>query len=53
VAIPVKGKTKALRQLEEEFKGVKAEQKLLYKLLSKSRTTLFRKPRETRAVRPR
>jgi hypothetical protein len=30
------GKTEALRQLEEEFKGVKASQKLLNELLSKS-----------------
>jgi hypothetical protein len=38
------GKTEALRQLEEEFKGVKASQKLL----SKSRRKLLRKPRGTR-----
>jgi hypothetical protein len=30
------GKTEALRQLEEELKGVKASQKLLNELLSKS-----------------
>jgi hypothetical protein len=30
------GKTEALRQVEEEFKGVKASQKLLNELLSKS-----------------
>ena len=36
VATPVEGKTEALRQLEEEFKGVKASQKLLNELLSKS-----------------
>jgi hypothetical protein len=36
VATPAEGKTEALRQLEEEFKGVKASQKLLYELLSKS-----------------
>lgn len=30
------GKTEALRQLEEEFKGVKASQKLLNELLYKS-----------------
>lgn len=30
------GKTEALRQLDEEFKGVKASQKLLNELLSKS-----------------
>jgi hypothetical protein len=36
VAIQAKGKTEALRQLEEEFKGVKASQKLLNELLSKS-----------------
>jgi hypothetical protein len=35
-ATPAKGKTEALRQLKEEFKGVKASQKLLHKLLSKS-----------------
>jgi hypothetical protein len=33
---PREGKTEALRQLEEEFKGVKASQKLLNELLSKS-----------------
>ena len=36
VATPAEGKTEALRQLEEEFKGVKASQKLLHELLSKS-----------------
>jgi hypothetical protein len=36
VAIPAEGKTEALRQLEEELIGVKASQKLLNKLLSKS-----------------
>ena len=35
VATPVEGKTEALRQLEEEFKGMKASQKLLHELLSK------------------
>ena len=35
-ATPAEGKTEALRQLEEEFKGVKASQKLLHELLSKS-----------------
>ena len=34
VATPAEGKTEALRQLEEEFKGVKASQKLLHELLS-------------------
>ena len=36
VATPAEGKTEALRQLEEEFKGVEASQKLLHELLSKS-----------------
>ena len=36
MATPAEGKTEALRQLEEEFKGVKASQKLLHELLSKS-----------------
>lgn len=36
VATLVEGKTEALRQLEEELKGVKASQKLLGELLSKS-----------------
>ncbi len=36
VAIPAEGKTKALQQLKEELKGVKASQKLLSKLLLKS-----------------
>ncbi|KAI0908884.1 hypothetical protein F4823DRAFT_563459 [Ustulina deusta] len=36
VAIPAEGKTEALQQLEEELKGVKASQKLLSELLSKS-----------------
>jgi hypothetical protein len=35
-AILTEGKTEALRQLQKEFKGVKASQKLLHKLLSKS-----------------
>jgi len=36
VATPAEGKTEALRQLEEELEGVKASQKLLNELLSKS-----------------
>jgi len=36
VATPAEGKTEALQQLEEELKGVKASQKLLSELLSKS-----------------
>jgi hypothetical protein len=36
VATLAEGKTKALRQLKEELKGVKASQKLLNELLSKS-----------------
>lgn len=36
VAIPAEGKTEVLQQLEEELKGVKASQKLLSELLSKS-----------------
>jgi hypothetical protein len=36
MATPAEGKTEALRQLEEEIKGVKASQKLLNELLSKS-----------------
>jgi hypothetical protein len=36
VAGSSEGKTEALRQLEEELKGVKASQKLLNELLSKS-----------------
>jgi len=36
VATSVEGKTEALRQLEEELEGVKASQKLLNELLSKS-----------------
>jgi hypothetical protein len=36
VATSAEGKTKALRQLEEELEGVKASQKLLNELLSKS-----------------
>ena len=36
-APPAEGKTEALRQLEEELKGVKASQKLLGELLSKAR----------------
>ena len=35
-AIPAEGKTEALQQLEEVLKGVKASQKLLSELLSKS-----------------
>jgi hypothetical protein len=35
-AAPAEGKTEALRQFEEELKGVKALQKLLNELLSKS-----------------
>jgi hypothetical protein len=35
-AIPAEGKTEAMRQREEEFKGLKASQKLLQELLSKS-----------------
>jgi hypothetical protein len=33
---PAEGKSEVLRQLEEELKGVKASQKLLRELLSKS-----------------
>jgi hypothetical protein len=36
VAAPAEGKTEAMRQLEEEVKGLKASQKLLQELLSKS-----------------
>lgn len=36
VATPAEGKTEASHQLEEELKGVKASQKLLSELLSKS-----------------
>lgn len=36
VATPAEGKTEALQQLEQELKGVKASQKLLSELLSKS-----------------
>ena len=36
VATPAEGKTEVLQQLEEELKGVKASQKLLSELLSKS-----------------
>jgi hypothetical protein len=36
VATPADGKSEALQQLEEELKGVKASQKLLGELLSKS-----------------
>jgi hypothetical protein len=36
VATPAEGKTEAMRQLEEEVKGLKASQKLLQELLSKS-----------------
>lgn len=36
VAIPAEGKSEAFRQLEEELNGVKASQKLLRELLSKS-----------------
>jgi hypothetical protein len=36
VATPAEGKAEALRQLEEELEGVKASQKLLNELLSKS-----------------
>jgi hypothetical protein len=36
VATPPEGKNEAIRQLEEEFKGLKASQKLLQELLSKS-----------------
>jgi hypothetical protein len=36
VATPAEGKSEALQQLEEELKGVKASQKLLSELLSKS-----------------
>jgi len=36
VATPAEGKTEALRQLEEELKGVQESQKLLNELLSKS-----------------
>ena len=35
-ATPAEGKTEVMRQLEEEFKGLKASQKLLQELLSKS-----------------
>lgn len=35
-AAPAKGKTEALRQFEEELTGLKASQKLLNELLSKS-----------------
>lgn len=37
------GKTEALRQLEEELKGVKASQKLLNELLSKSQEEVIAK----------
>jgi hypothetical protein len=36
VATPADGKSEALQQLEEELEGVKASQKLLSELLSKS-----------------
>jgi hypothetical protein len=36
VATPAEGKTDAMRQLEEEVKGLKASQELLQELLSKS-----------------
>ena len=36
VDTPAEGKSEALRQFEEELKGVKASQKLLSELLSKS-----------------
>ena len=36
VVTPAEGKTNALRQLEEELKGVKVSQKLLSELLLKS-----------------
>jgi hypothetical protein len=36
VATPAEGKIEAMRQLEEEVKGLKASQKLLQELLSKS-----------------
>jgi hypothetical protein len=36
VATPAEGKSEAMRQLEEEVKGLKATQKLLQELLSKS-----------------
>jgi hypothetical protein len=36
VATPAEGKTEALRQFENELEGVKASQKLLNELLSKS-----------------
>jgi len=36
VATPAEGKTEAMLQLEEEVKGLKASQKLLHELLSKS-----------------
>jgi hypothetical protein len=37
------GKTEALRQLEEELKGVKASQKLMNELLSKSQEEVVTK----------
>lgn len=42
-ATPTEGKTEALRQLEEEFKGVKASQKLLHELQSKSQDDVIAK----------
>jgi hypothetical protein len=43
VDTPAEGKCEALRQLEEELKGMRASQKLLSELLSKSQEEAFAK----------
>ena len=50
VATPAEGKTEALQQLEEELNGVKASQKLLSELLSRSQEEAVAKAAGSRIV---